>query len=160
VGGLFVLETRTIHDPETKLIFNEGGKFGHEYFSATTAWLDYALRMVGLEPLHAIYTGPLRSDRICRMAVLCRSHAAPIPLDQDDSFMPGQLKLLFDKTANEAMRYDLSDLLKTKSAINVSPFSDKHVANVDGQKLYDRIGKCPMYEPLEDETRLSLNGTM
>lgn len=160
MGGLFLLETRTMHDPEAKLIFNKGGKFGNEYFSATTAWLDYALRMVGLEPLHAVYTGALRPDRICRMAVLCRSHPAPIPLDQDDTFMPGQLKLLFDKTANEAMRYDLADLLETKSTIDLSPFSDEYVANVNGQKLYDQVDKCPMYKPLVDETRLTLNGTM
>lgn len=160
VGGLFLLETRTIHDSEAKLIFNEGGKFGKEYFLATTAWLDYALRMVGLEPLHAIYTGQLRPDRNCRMAVLCRSHSASIPLDPSDTFMPSQINLLFDASLNEAMRYNLKDLLQTKSTISVSPFSDVNVANVNGKKLYDQIGQCPMYNPSVDETRLTLNGTM
>jgi SAM-dependent methyltransferase len=160
VGGLFLLETRTIHDSEAKLIFNEAGRFGREYFSATTAWLDYALRMVGLEPLHAIYSGRLRTDRSCRMAILCRSHPKPIPLNENDPFMPIQLKLLFDKTANEAMRYDLADLLKTQSTIDFSPYADEHVTAVNGQKLYEQVGLLSEYVPSEDETRLILNATM
>jgi SAM-dependent methyltransferase len=160
VGGLFLLETRTIHDPEAKLILNEGGRFNYGYFSATTAWLDYALRMIGLEPLHAIYTGRLRADKTCRMAVLCRSRSKPVPLYENDPFMPIQLELMFDKTANEAMRYNLADLLKTQSTIDFSPYEDQHVTVVNGQKLYEQVGLISEYVPSEDETRLTLNATM
>lgn len=159
-GGLFLLETRTLHDPEAKLILNEGGRYGLELYLTTTAWLDYALRMVGLEPLYAIYNGRLRTDRACRMAVLCRSHNKPIRLDQSDNFMQIQMEMLFDKTHNESLRYDLSDLVETKSDINVLPFDDQSIAVVDGQSLYGQVSKVPMYAPSEDEVRLTLKATM
>jgi hypothetical protein len=116
--------------------------------------------MVGLEPLHAIYNGRLRADKTCRMAVLCRSQAKPISMDENDMFMPIQHMELFDKTKNEAMRYDLADLLKTQSTINFLPYADEHVTAVNGQKLYDMVNQCPMYEPSDDETRLTLDATM
>ena len=58
------------------------------------------------------------------------------------------------------MRYDLAELLKTRSAIKVSPFADKYVGEVKGQKLYDVVSPLPDYRPPEDETRLTLDGTM
>ncbi len=160
VGGLFLLETRTLHDPEAKLILNESGRYGRESHLATTAWLDYALRMVGLEPLYAIYNGRLRTDRVCRMAILCRSHGKSIPLDETDNFMQIQMYGLFEKTSNELMRYDLSDLVETKSDIDVLPFDDQSIAVVDGQSLYGQVSKVPMYAPSEDEVHLTLKATM
>ncbi|MRS05684.1 methyltransferase domain-containing protein [bacterium] len=160
VGGLFLLETRTLHDPEAKLILNESGRYGRETHLATTAWLDYALRMVGLEPLYAVYSGRLSMDRACRMAILCRSHGSSIPLDKTDDFMQTRMYGLFEKTSNESMRYDLSDLVETKSDIDVLPFDDQSVAVVDGQSLYGQVSKVPMYVPSEDEVHLTLKATM
>ena len=159
IGGLFLLETRAMHDASVRLIFNEKGRHGHDYFSATTGWLDYALRMVGLEPLHAVFLGTLKEDRVGRLAVLCRSQRKPIPLDITDTFMPKQLKLLTDRSFNEAMRYDLADLLKTWATMSV-PRYDNTVANMDGSPMYDAIGKIPPYSPMEDEMCLALDATM
>jgi SAM-dependent methyltransferase len=160
VGGLFLLETCVCHDSKEKLVFNAAGLRGPNYFYATTAWLDYCLRMTGLEPLHVVYNGPLAPEEVCRMAILCRSRAEPIPLDENDEFMRKQMKFLFSQNFNEVMRYKLPDLLKTKAAIEFAPFADAHVGAVNRQKLFDVVNALPEYRPLEDETRLTLNATM
>jgi SAM-dependent methyltransferase len=160
VGGLFLLETCVCHDSKEKLVFNAAGLHGPNYFYATTAWLDYCLRMTGLEPLHVVYNGPLAPEEVCRMAILCRSRAEPIPLDENDEFMRKQMKFLFSQNFNEVMRYKLPDLLKTKAAIEFAPFADAHVGAVNRQKLFDVVNALPEYRPLEDETRLTLNATM
>jgi hypothetical protein len=94
------------------------------------------------------------------MAILCRSRAEPIPLDENDEFMRKQMKFLFSQNFNEVMRYKLPDLLKTKAAIEFAPFADAHVGAVNRQKLFDVVNALPEYRPLEDETRLTLNATM
>lgn len=161
IGGLFLLETCVCHDAKEKLVFNAAGLHGPNYFYATTAWLDYCLRMTGLEPLHVIYNGPLAPEEVCRMAILCRSHPEPIPLDPNDEFMRKQMKFLFSQKFNEVMRYKLQDLLKTRSSIELAPFEDKHIGAVNGQqRLFDLVNNLPEYLPLEDETRLTLNATM
>jgi len=160
IGGLFLLETCVCHDPKEKLVFNAAGLHGPNYFYATTAWLDYCLRMTGLEPLHVIYNGPLAPDEVCRMAILCRSLPEPRPLDENDEFMRKQMKFLFSQKFNEVMRYKLTDLLKAHGSMEFLPYADEHVGLVDGQKLYDVVNALPEYQPLEDETRLTLNASM
>jgi 2-polyprenyl-3-methyl-5-hydroxy-6-metoxy-1,4-benzoquinol methylase len=159
IGGLFLLETRAVHDPRAKLMFNEKGRYGNEYFSVTTGWLDYALRMMGLEPLHAIFLGALREDSVGRLAVLCRSQGKSIPVDLTDNFALKQFNMLTDRSLNEAMRYDLADLLKTQTNISVSPY-DSNVANIDGRPMYDAVKDVPPFIPTEDEMRLTLDATM
>ena len=160
VGGLFLIETCVCHDPKEKLVFNAAGLHGPNYWYATTAWLDYALRMLGLEPLNVTYFGPLDPEEVCRMAVLCRSHPEPVPLDERDTFMQKQLKFLFSHNLNEAMRYQLADLLKTRSSIEVLPFADGHIGRIDGRRLYEVVDQLPEYRPPEDETRLTLDARM
>lgn len=160
IGGLFLLETCVCHDEKEKLVFNAAGLHGPNYFYATTAWLDYCLRMMGLEPLHVVYNGPLAPEDVCRMAILCRSRSAAVPLDETDDFMRKQMKFLFNQNLNEVMRYKLPDLLKTHSSIEYLPFTNDRIGATNGRRLFDVVNALPEYQPLEDETRLRLNASM
>jgi SAM-dependent methyltransferase len=159
-GGLFLLETRTVQDFEAKMIFNMDGRFGYEFFLVTTGWLDSALRMVGLEPISAVYHKALSTSKPSRTAILCRSHAEPIPLgDERFEFYSKMFSVLMKKNYNDILRYDYSDLLKTQTTLDYSTYDDK-VAVVNGRSLYEAISDIEPYEPSADETRLTLRATM
>ncbi len=160
VGGLFLFETCTVHDSEEKMVFGSRGWFGENYFFATTAFLDYVLRMIGLEPINVVYANPLSPNKVSRTSILCRSHPMAMPLEENDTFMPRQFQVFADKSFNEAIRYNLSDLLQTKSDIEVLPYTDKRVGAVNGRKLYDVINELPPYHASEDEMCLRLDATM
>ena len=160
LGGLLLLETRTVHDSEAKMIFNMDGRFGYEFFLVTTGWLDSALRMVGLEPLSVLYNGSLSLNKPSRTAILCRSHAGPIPLHEaKPGFYEEMFSVLMRKNYNDALRYDYADLLNTQTSIGYSPFDEK-IAVINGRSLHEACNDIQSYTPSLDETRLTLLATM
>lgn len=160
VGGLLLLETRTVHDSEARMIFNMDGRFGLEFFLVTAGWLDSALRMVGLEPLCTVYNGPLSPTKPSRTAILCRSHTGPIPLNVAKSnFYAKMFSALMKKKYNNMLRFDYAELPNTQASIDYSAFDDK-VAVLNGRSLYEASNDIGSYNPDLDETRLTLLATM
>jgi SAM-dependent methyltransferase len=158
VGGLFLIETGAIQHATELLFFNtKGQKFpGANYFLPTTAWLDYALRMLGLQPLHAVYDGSLGRQTPVRVAVLCRSMAAPCPADPQDAWVHERWhQVIFEWES----QLDWKRLAQTQSAIQYRPY-DRSVATVDERGLVHCLSQHPPHEPKIDELRLSLASQM
>ena len=160
VGGLFVFETRVVHLPQEILIFNTKGFHGggNTYFIVTTAWMDYALRMLGLRPLSAVYTGKIRKKRSFRLAILCRSEAAPCPVDADDAWMRDDIHR---RGFASELLIDWERLQKTESAIDVAPFEQPVINLENNQSLFSALeNPTDPYVPSEKEAILTLDSTM
>jgi hypothetical protein len=90
VGGLMLVETATLQKRAHIVAYNAEEALGvgpGTYFMPSTATLEYWLRMVGLRPLAAAYTGSRQRRSRPRVAVLCRSEAAPCPRISPDDCM-------------------------------------------------------------------------
>src|SRR3972149_8796031 len=158
IGGLFLFETRVQQDPRELLIFNSEAKLGkgNTYYIASTAWVDYALRMLGLMPLYAIYLNRFQDTKSSRLAVLCRSQVEPCPLNPKDEWMSEpRHKPAF--TSELFVNWD--ELNKTSSDIKVSPY-DKQVVDLKGKSLYQALNKHKPYQFPKEDARLFLNSKM
>ena len=159
-GGLFLLETAAIQLPEETLVFNSAGRlYGatSNYFLPSSAWLDYALRMLGLRPLQAAFLGGQSRHECLRLAVLCRSEAAPVPLDPEDDWVNQPYHT--DAFANES-QVDWERLSATRSDISCDDTVAHPVSIVGDQSLYDVIAKGKQHHPEKDEFRLTLESTI
>jgi hypothetical protein len=159
VGGLLLIETVAQQSPATTLIFNAKGQTypGSHYFMPTTAWLDYALRMVGLKPLYAVYLGSLAPDSHIRVAILCRSTPRPCPIDPLDRWVQ---EPWHQGTLEVESQLDWKQLAKTQSDLMFQPY-DFLVSSIDERGLPTCLAHHPPYpEPQLDELRLSLNSQM
>jgi hypothetical protein len=159
VGGLFLIETAAIQHPKEMLIFNDRGKvYGPDsnYFIPTTAWLDYALRMLGLMPLHAVYLGNINNESPIRLAILCRSQDSPCPLDMDDAWM---LKSFHDDIFDAECQFNWKKLKNNRGVLDYSLY-DSSVIELIHKSLYSEIVKHPRYVPSSDETILTLESQM
>lgn len=159
VGGLFVIETVAIQQNESILHFNAGGrKYGKfsNYFVPTSAWLDYVLRMLGLQPLEAIYLGSIENDETIRLAILCRSQAAPCPLDETDMWA---YKSCHADIYKDEAQFNWNDLVHNTTVISYQPY-DGSVISVGNQSLYSCLSQIDGYVPSREEWILSHNSTM
>ena len=158
IGGLFLFETRVQQDPREMLIFNNAGRLGNgnTYYIATTAWVDYMLRMLGLMPLYAIYLNRFQDSKSSRLAVLCRSQVEPCPIDPKDEWV-------FQKYHKHAFTSELmvnwEELNQTHSDIRVAPY-DKQVLDLKGKSLYEGLKKFKPYRFPEEDARLLLSSKM
>ncbi len=159
-GGLFLLETAAIQLPEETLVFNSGGRFYgtlSNYFVPTTAWVDYALRMLGLRPLHAAFLGGQNRHECLRLAVLCRSEPAPVPLDPEDDWVN---QPFHDDAFRNESQVDWDRLAATKSDISCDESMPQPVSAVGDRSLYEVVAKGIQHRPKKDELRLSLDSTL
>src|SRR5262249_23476473 len=122
------------------------------YFVVTTAWLDYALRMLGLRPLEVAYIGSPGPGSVNRVAALCRSEPWPCPLDRDDRWagLPDH-EALFGLEAGggwEGMRSEATTTRHTRG-----PWST-------ALSLYDAIAESEPYPFTVEESRLRFDSTM
>lgn len=160
IGGLFLLETVARQNPDELLIYNAkgayGGPEGGNYFVPTTAWLDYALRMVELKPLHAVYLGTLHPLGYARLGVLCRSMSQACPRDPNDAYV-------FSHWNREIFRdeaqIDWDRLGQTRSEIGFAPY-DPSVTRIDDRGLFECLARPPAqpHAPEPRELRLELAG--
>jgi hypothetical protein len=155
-GGLFLIETAAIQHPKEMLIFNARGRIygsSSNYFIPTTSWLDYALRMVGLMPLQAVYLGKINSESPIRLAILCRGQDSPCPLDKNDKWM---LENFHSYIFTAEAQFDWKRLGQTQGEIAYHPY-DKSVLPLNNKSLYDGLVRHPPYKPLTSETILTLD---
>lgn len=159
-GGLLLVETAAIQHEEPKLILNAAAKtYGHavqaNYFIASTTWLDYALRMLGLRPLAVRYIGSSAPSSINRVAVLCRSEPRPCPLDPSDDWAtaPSHWDMLRDEA-----EVDWETLLTTSSEIAYVPGNG--AVACDDRTIFDAVRTSSPYQFTLEECRLSLDSTM
>ena len=88
-GGIMVLETSMIPDEECCLYFNEAGRFyqGSNYYQVSSAWLDYALRLLGFKIHNANYVDnkPWKGDGrdIVRGALIAELMDEPVTGPKD-----------------------------------------------------------------------------
>jgi hypothetical protein len=159
VGGLFLVETVAQQSPATTLIFNAKGQTypGSHYFMPTTAWLDYALRMLGLKPLQAVYLGSLAPHDHIRVAILCRSTPGPCPADPRDTWAH---EPWHQASFEVESQLDWKRLAKTHSDLKFQPY-DSLVSSIDERGLTTCLALHPPYpEPQLDELQLSLHSQM
>jgi len=159
VGGLFLIETVAVQHDNELLYFNAGGKkYGKfsNYFVPTSAWLDYVLRMLGLQPLEAIYLGNIENDPSVRLAILCRSKAAPCPLDDNDTW--AHLRCHAEIFKDEA-QFNWHNLSQHRTDINYSPY-DENVVSIGNRTLYSSLAQIDGYSPSRDEWILSHDAKM
>ena len=158
IGGLFLFETRVQQDPREMLIFNNAGRFGkgNTYYIATTAWVDYMLRMLGLMPLYAVYVVRFQTHMSSRLAVLCRSQVEPCPIDPNDEWV-------FQKYHKQAFTSELlvnwDELNQTRSDIRVAPY-DEQVLDLNGKSLYEGLDKFKPHRFPKEDARLLLSSKM
>ena len=154
VGGLFLIETVAINDPEPKLVFNAGGSLygpGSNYFVPTTAWLDYTLRMLGLRPLEAAYIGD--AGQLMRLGLLCRSEAAPCPADPDDDWAS---QYFHRNIFRDESGIDWDGLLRTHSDLDYAQF-DGEVISIGDRSLHQSLIDSQAYRYSDAELRLTLD---
>ncbi len=159
VGGLFLIETVAIQDSREMLYFNARGKtYGQSsnYFIPTTSWLDYALRMLGLLPLHAIYLGEIGSATPIRLAILCRSQSAPCPMDPDDDWM---LQDFHGYIFKAEAQFDWQELGRNREPLAYRPY-DQSVVQLQNRSLHSALSKHRRYLPSKNELILSLEAKM
>lgn len=157
VGGLFLIETMAIQSPKELLIFNAKGTYGpaSNYFVPTTAWLDYTLRMLGLLPLEAIYLeGPKKEKK--RLAILCRSHESPCPLDQNDNWM---FESCHNYIFNAEAELDFKKLEHSQEELTYEPY-DQDVLTLNNTSLFTGLARHPIYRPSINESILNLTSRM
>ena len=88
-GALMVLETSLIPDEECCLYFNHEGRFykGSNYYQVSSAWLDYALRLLGFKVHNVEYIDnkEWKGDGrdVVRAAVLVELTSEPVVRTQD-----------------------------------------------------------------------------
>lgn len=160
VGGLFLIETAAIQNPKEILRFNaKGAVYGlsSNYFIPSTAWLEYALRMLGLLPLQAIYLGETSNEEPFRLALLCRSCATPLPRDKDDKWM----FLDFHNQIFEAeAKFNWKMLASDQSEIAYEPY-DNSVLKLDNtSSLFAQLEHHPRYVPAAEEIVLTFTSKM
>jgi SAM-dependent methyltransferase len=158
VGGLFLVETAAVHHPDMKLVFNaEGSLYGavDNYFLPSTAWLDYALRMLALRPLEISYIGSNAESSVDRVAVMCRSEAAPCPLRDEDEW-PFYARHAGVISGASGMQWDT--LRKTTSRIEFAP--EDPAAGCHDRSIYDTIERLQPHQFSRAELRLTLDATM
>ena len=158
VGGLMVVETVVKQQAQESLVFNARcgayrGPSGSTYFIATTGFMHYALRMLGLKPLHAVYLGSLHPDSTARLAVLCRSMPAPCQLDSKDDWVH---KDFHTQIFRDESQVDWEGLAKTSSDISFKPY-DNSVTAITNEGLVKSLANRPPYKPAADEVRLLLS---
>jgi len=153
IGGLFLIETETIFADEYHLVFNAKGSldpYSH-FFTPTTAWLDYALRLLGLRPVDVRYLGKAKRLAKLRVAVLCSSEPAACPLDPADqwAFLPSH-----ERNFKES-QLDWAELKKQISAIEQGEVRHPPTAGINASIRRSRP------HPLEqDDLRLLLTSSM
>jgi hypothetical protein len=158
IGSLFLLETVARQQPEELLIFNTKGAYGrltgNTYFVPTTAWLDYALRMVALEPLYAVYLGSLHPQGYARLAISCRSMPRPCPRDPSDVWVHNHWHR---EAFQDESQVDWARLEKTESDIAFEPY-DGSVTKIDDRGLFECLAQPPAvaHKPEPWEIRLEL----
>lgn len=160
-GGLFVFENRVLQDSHPYLVFNAKGIHGlaNTYFIATTGWTDYSLRMLGLRPLYALYTGKMHaSNNSFRLAVICRSEATPCPTDPDDNWIT-------DKAHIEAFKKELlldwDGLLESESKIDFNTYDENCIRIGEQETIFSALERLAgPYAPSEEEMILTLDSTI
>lgn len=154
-GGLFLLETAAIQDNEEKLLFNAGaklmGKYAN-YFLPTTAWLDYALRMVGMNPLYACYAGKLEGKAVNRVAILCKREAEPCPLEETDEWVYSKAH---ERVFQNEAGLDWQALKNTASTISFTPYDERFVF-LNGRDIYSALGEAAPFPVEPADLQLSL----
>jgi len=154
VGGLFVFETAAFQDSSCHLQFNARGELGKasSYFVPTTTWMDYVLRMLGLRPIGVSYINGKSREAPLRVAVLCRSEAAPCPLDPEDDWVSARFH---ERVFGNESQVDWVSLKKTSSAIDCRP----DVRAMSGSS-YDAVRKSSPHTFRTEELRLSFASSM
>jgi len=154
-GGFLLIETAAIQDPKEMLVFNARGELygqGSNYFVPTTAWLEYALRMLGLMPLAAVYLGKAKNGGCIRLAILCHSQIAPCPSIKDDAWVSQKFHAY---AFNSEARFDWKKIEDNQTQMDYAPY-DPSVLNLNHKSLYDELRKHPEYVFSSDETMLTL----
>src|SRR4029453_1948245 len=118
----------------------------------TTTWLDYVLRMLALRPISVSYINGKSRAAPLRVAVLCRSEAAPCPLDPDDDWVSAPFH---ERAFGNESQVDWVSLRKTSSAIDCQP----DVRTMTGS-ICDAVRKNSPYAFRIEELRLSLDSSM
>jgi hypothetical protein len=156
LGGLMLVETAAIQSDAVTLTLNAGGRlYGPDnYFLPSTAWLDYALRMMSLCPLHVEYIGSAADGSVDRVAVLCRSVAEPRALRPDDWIAGARLKSDFQVES----QVDWEGLRETVSNIR-SAWDDVKEPGLS-RSVYDTIRLQQPHAYTAESLRLTLASTM
>lgn len=160
LGGLFVFENRVLQDSQPSLLFNSKGFHGlaNTYFIATTGWTDYTLRMLGLRPLYALYTGKMHAAESFRLAVICTSESTPCPVDLEDNWITDKAHVAAFK---KELLVDWDALLKSESKIKFTPYDNKCIRIGERESLYSALERhSGPYNPTEGEMILTLDSTI
>ncbi|MCK6472640.1 MAG: class I SAM-dependent methyltransferase [Planctomycetes bacterium] len=160
-GGLFLVETAVKHTESPDLYFNAGGKLyeGSTYFVPSISFLDYALRMLRLEPLGCRYLrNVLRlGTGVTRAAVLCRSLTRPCPLDPGDDWI-GKPWIRADfQTESHIDWKGMTDNGQGRPEV---PIADPRICNVDARSLYHVMSSTERYVVQPWEGKLGLDQRM
>lgn len=157
LGGLLVIETIVKRGDQETLIFNasagSGGK-GSNYFIPTSAWVEYVLRLLALRPLHGLYLGDGEGKGLARLALLCRSEAAPCPLKPDPWMqLPFHRRMFYDEC-----QVDWEGVASHQSAIHFKPYDSQVTAISD--RPVSAVFKLAPYPHTLEEVRLRLNAQL
>lgn len=159
-GGVLLLETAAMQGREMALHFNAGGKlygmFGN-FFVPTTACLDYFLRMLGLRPVRGCHIGDANDGSIVRVAVLCRGHSAPCPLDAADSW-PRHPNVMANFRDEASVQWDR--LASSRPDVGLRPLAAGTSAIEDGMGLYDWVRSAAPYVFDPRDTALTLDSAL
>ena len=160
-NGLFVIETAVMNRLDQCLLFNGNGKLygkkSSNYFVPTTGWLEYTLRMLGLEPLEAVYMDKASKTKVIRLAILCRSHADPCPSDKKDAWVHQiHHKRIF---ANEC-QVDWQGISDNKAKENYRP-AGKGTIKLNGKdSLFKSVLKSRPFDINQDDMVLFMNSKL
>ncbi len=159
-GSLMLIETAAVQNSREMLVFNARGEFyagkHANYFLPTTAWLDYALRMLGLLPLQALHIGQITRDVPFRLALLCRSQTAPCPLSPADEWV---FREIHSRTFLAESQFDWETLARNRGELDYRAY-DRTVLPLDNTDLYTQLGSHARYIPTPDELILKLDSEM
>jgi SAM-dependent methyltransferase len=149
-GGLLLIETAAILDPDALMYFNSHGRYhpGADFWFTSVGCLDYLMRYFRLKILDTCYLEcfPVESRMLLRVAMVCR--ALPNHLaEESDNWMRLQDTGLIHPDFKDCV--DWADVESAKPEVPYSGVNEQLV-------LHPSLGSVNLYETLKSTPPLDL----